>query len=112
MDKMVTPLTLAEAAKNLKANAHLLRGAATSVTKPIAARDFDEAKIRSVDETLREYRRNEQAAKYRAYRQGFQRGRNWQHKCEQKDRAWNYIGVATIAGVIGVWAGIVLSNGI
>jgi len=49
--------------------------------------------------------------RHESYRRGMRHGRHLQHKREQRDRLWNYIGIATLAFCTGAWLGVALTNG-
>lgn len=64
-----------------------------------------------VDDYMKAFDREKRRKEYRNYREGFSKGRAWQHKCEVKDRTWNYAAVAVIAFTLGVWLGTAFTNG-
>lgn len=70
-----------------------------------------EQQIRYVDEYLKGMDREQVRKRYRDYRMGFNNGRTFQHKCEQKDRRWEFVLCAVVASGVGFWLGVALTNG-
>lgn len=64
-----------------------------------------------LNDYLQKLKRQKAREEYRNYKLGFERGRNYQHKAETKDRFWIAVGIATTAFVAGVWMATLLTNG-